>query len=50
MIVDKIREIISLRQNKGLEKCIKFITQKTNQAVNDFEEDFYKFTQYWILS
>ena len=42
MIVDKIHEIISFKQTKWLEKYIYFNTQKRNQAVNDFEKDFYK--------
>ena len=42
MIVDKVHEIISFRQSKWLEKYINFNTQKRNQAVNDFEKDFYK--------
>ena len=42
MIVDKVHEIISFKQSKWLEKYINFITQKRNQAVNDFEKDFYK--------
>ena len=42
MIIDKFHNIISFRQNKWLEKYINFITQKRNQAVNDFEKDFYK--------
>ena len=42
MIVDKIHNNISFRQSRWLEKYIRFITQKRNQAVNDFEKDFYK--------
>ena len=42
MIVDKVPEIISFRQSRWLEIYIKFNTQKRNQAVNDFEKDFYK--------
>ena len=42
MIVDKVQEILSFKQSKRLEKYINFITQKRNQAVNDFEKDFYK--------
>ena len=42
MIVDKVHEIISLKQSKWLEKYIIFNTQKGNQAVNGFEEDFCK--------
>ena len=40
MIVEEVREIISFRQNKWLEKYISFNTQKRNQAVDDFEKDF----------
>ena len=42
MIVDKVHNIISFRQSRWLEKYISFNTQKRNQAVNDFEKDFYK--------
>ena len=42
MIVDKVRDIISFKQQKWLEKYIFFNTQKRNQAVNVFEKDFYK--------
>ena len=42
MIVDKILEIISFRQSRWLEKYINFFTQKRNQAVSDFDKDFYK--------
>ena len=42
MIVDKVYEIISFKQSKWLEKYINYNTQKRNQAVNDFEKDFYK--------
>ena len=42
MIVDKVHQIISLKQSKWLEKYINFKTQKGNQEVNDFENDFYK--------
>ena len=42
MIVDKVHNIISFKQSKWLEKYISFNTQKRNQAVNDFEKDFYK--------
>ena len=42
MIVDKIHEVISYKQSKWLKKYINFNTQKRNQAVNDFEKDFYK--------
>ena len=42
MIVDKVHNKISFRQSTWLEKYINFNTQKRNQAVNDFEKDFYK--------
>ena len=42
MIVDKVHDIISFKQNRWLEKYINLITQKRNQALNDFEKDFYK--------
>ena len=43
MIVDKVQEIISFKQSKWLDKYINFNTQKRNQAVIEFEKDFYKF-------
>ena len=42
MIVDEVHTVISFKQSKWLEKYIGFNTQKRNQAVNDFEKDFYK--------
>ena len=42
MIVEKIHEIISFKQDKWLEKYISFKTQKRNKAKNDFEKDFFK--------
>ena len=42
MVVDKVHEIISLRQSRWLEKYINFKTQKRSKAKNDFEKDFYK--------
>ena len=39
---EKIHEIISFKQSKWLEKYIIFNTQKRNQAVIDFEKNFYK--------
>ena len=42
MIVDKVHNIISFRQSRWLKNYINFNTQKRNQAVNDFEKDFYK--------
>ena len=42
MVVDKVREINSVRQNKWLQKYTTLITPKRNQAVNNFEKDFYE--------
>ena len=42
MIVEKIHEIISIKQSKWLESYISFNTQKRNKAKNDFEKDFFK--------
>ena len=42
MLVEKVHNIISFKQSKCLEKYISFNTYKRNQAVNDFEKDFYK--------
>ena len=42
MKIKQVHSIISFKQNKWLEKYIDFNTQKRNQAVNDFEKDFYK--------
>ena len=42
MIIDKVHDIISFGQRRWLQKYRNFNTQKRNQAVNDFEEDFYK--------
>ena len=42
MIVEKIHEIISFKQNRWLEGYISFNTQKRNKAKNDFEKDFFK--------
>ena len=41
MVFDKIHEIISFKQSKGLEKNIRFITQKRKKGENDFEKDFF---------
>ena len=41
MIVDKVHDILSVRKSRWLEEYINFINQKRNQAVNDFEKDFY---------
>ena len=38
MIVEKLHEIISIKQSKWLEKFISFNTQKVNSAKNDFEK------------
>ena len=42
MIVEKIHEIISLKQSRWLEGYFSFNTQKRNGAKNDFEKDFFK--------
>ena len=42
MVIQKVHSVISFKQNRWLEKCVSFNTQKRNQAVNDFEKDFYK--------
>ena len=42
LVVDKVHTIISFKQSRWLEKYINFDTLKRNQAVNDFEKDFYK--------
>ena len=42
MVVEKIREIISFKENKWLENYVSFNTQKRNRAKNDFEKDFFK--------
>ena len=42
MIIDNVHNIISFRQSGWLEKNIIFNTQKRNQAVKTFEQDFYK--------
>ena len=42
MKVDKVHDMKSIRQSRWLESYIIFNTQKRNQAVNDFEKDFYK--------
>ena len=43
MIIDKVHTVISFKQSKWVEKYLSFITQKTNNAKNDCEKDFYKF-------
>ena len=42
MIVERVHNILSFKKSRWLEKYISFNTQKRNQAVNDFEKDFYK--------
>ena len=42
MIVDNIHEIKSFRQSVWLERYTSFITQKGNQALNEFENFLYK--------
>ena len=42
MVVERVHNIISFKQSRWLEKYISFNTQKRNQALNDFEKDFYK--------
>ena len=42
MIVEKIHEIISFKQNKWLDKYLNFNTQNRKKTKNDSEEDFYK--------
>ena len=42
MVVEKIHEIISLKQCKWLEKYKNFDTQKRNKSNTEFEKDFYK--------
>ena len=42
MVVEKIHEIISLKQSKWLESCFSFNTKKQKGAKIDFEKDFYK--------
>ena len=42
MKINKVHSVISFKQSKRLENYIDFNSQKRNQAVNDFEKDFYK--------
>ena len=42
MKVERLHNVISIKQRKWLEKNISFNTKKRNQAKNDFEKDFYK--------
>ena len=41
MIFDKVHEIVSFRLSKCSQKYLGFKIQNRNQAVNDFEKDFY---------
>ena len=41
-IADKVHGIIPFTQTQWLVNCIRFNTQKRDQATNDFEKDFYK--------
>ena len=42
MKVERVHNVISIKQSKWLEKNISFNTKKRNQAKNDFDKDFYK--------
>ena len=42
MEVENVHTVVSFKQSKWLENYISFITQKRNQAKNNFEKDFYK--------
>ena len=42
MVVEKVHNVISFKQNRWLAKYIGFNTRKQNKAKNDFEKDFYK--------
>ena len=42
MIVEKVHNVISIKQSGWLENYISFNTLKRNKAINDFEKDFYK--------
>ena len=42
MISDKVHKMFCFKQSKWLEKSTNFNTQKKNQAVVNFEKDFYK--------
>ena len=41
MVVEKIHELVSFKQNKWLEKYITFIELKRSKSRNEFEKDFY---------
>ena len=41
MVVEKIHEILSIKQHKWLANYITFLTQKRIKSKNDFEIDFY---------
>ena len=40
IVFDEVLELIPFKQSKWLEIYITFGTQKRNQVVNDFENDF----------
>ena len=40
MVIEKVDDVLSLKQSKWLEKYINFDTQKRNLAVNDFGKEF----------
>ena len=42
MVAEKIREIISFKQSKWLEKNISFNTQNRTRTKNESEKDFHK--------
>ena len=42
MKIEKVHNVFSFKQSKWLENYINFNIQKRNQAVIDFEKDFYK--------
>ena len=50
MIVEKIYELISIKQSKGLEKYITSNTQKRKLAKNDYGSDFYKYLLMLLLA
>ena len=44
MIVEKIHETVSLRQNKRFENFISFNTENGNKAKNDFQKTSVKYS------
>ena len=42
-IIEKVHNNISFNQSLWFKKCTDFITQKRNEAINDFEKDSYSF-------